>query len=399
MQELIKITLKARKEDAVKRNHPWIFSGAIKQIEGNQIDGAIAEVYSDSGVYLGTGHYQQSSIMVRLFSFAPQKPGIPDEMFWFSKLSTALNLRTALGLTSNPRTNAYRLVHGEGDLMPGLIIDFYAGNAVIQAHSIGMHFERQKIKNALLMLYKNELESVYYKSSDTLPGQLASQTEDCCLFGQASKTTILENGLKFNVNWEEGQKTGFFLDQRDNRELVGKLSKGKTVLNTFCYTGGFSVYALKSGAKEVVSIDSSRKAITLTDENVKLNNSEGNQHKSICSDTMQYLKECPSSYYDLIILDPPAYAKHNSARHNAIQGYKRLNQLAMEKLKTEGLLFTFSCSQVVDMQLFSSSVVAAAIASGRQARILYRLNQPADHPISAFHPEGEYLKGLVLQII
>lgn len=399
MNSLVKIYLKNGKEDALRRRHPWVFSGAVKRIDGEPVDGCVAEVYSERGEYMGTGHFQQSSIMVRIFSFAPEKPGIPDSGFWQEKLQTAFTLRNALTLADNSQTNAYRLVHGEGDLMPGLIIDMYDGNAVMQAHSIGMHTEREKLTRALQGVYSERLKSVFYKSTDTLPSQMTSETQDHFLFGSAGETIISENDCKFKVNWQEGQKTGFFLDQRENRQLLGNLSQGKKVLNTFCYTGGFSVYALKNGAQEVHSVDSSKKAIALTTDNVELNFGSQASHQSICADTMQFLKNCQQDFYDIIILDPPAYAKHNSARHNAIQGYKRLNMMAMEKIKRNGILFTFSCSQVVDSQLFRGTVIAAAIASGRQARILYQLSQPADHPVNAFHPEGEYLKGLVLQII
>jgi 23S rRNA (cytosine1962-C5)-methyltransferase len=390
--KLAKIILKSGKDDAVRRFHPWVFSGAIKKIEGNVEDGDIVEVYSNHDEYLATGHYQNGTIMVRLFSFSQM---IPDDNFWKSKIQKAYELRTILGLTDNKVTNVYRLVHAEGDGLPGLIIDFYNGTAVIQTHSIGMHMIKDQLVKALKEVYGDKLKAVFDKSSETMPKQSPIKTVDSYLFGSANETVVLENDSKFYVEWEGGQKTGFFIDQRENRDLLKKYSKGKTVLNTFCYTGGFSVTALKAGAKLVHSVDSSKKAIDLTEKNIQLNEFTEKQHQSIAADVIDYMKDVDNKY-DVIILDPPAFAKHQDAKHHAIQGYKRLNAQAIKQIKPGGILFTFSCSQVVDKNLFSSTIVSAAIQVGRNVKILHRLSQPPDHPISAFHPEGEYLKGLVL---
>lgn len=389
---LAKIILKSGKDDAVRRFHPWVFSGAIKKIEGNVDDGDIVEVYSNHDEYLATGHYQNGTIMVRLFSF---KQIIPDNDFWKSKIQKAYDLRKLVGLVDNENTNVYRLVHAEGDGLPGLIIDFYNGTAVIQTHSIGMHMIKDQLIKALTEVYGDKLKAVFDKSSETMPKQSSIKPTDSYIFGGSSETVVLENDSKFHVEWEGGQKTGFFIDQRENRDLLKKYSKGKTVLNTFCYTGGFSVTALKAGAKLVHSVDSSKKAIDLTDRNIELNNFTEKQHQSIAADVIDYLKDIDNKY-EVIILDPPAFAKHQDAKHHAVQGYKRLNAQAIKQIKPGGILFTFSCSQVVDKNLFSSTVVSAAIQVGRNVKILHRLSQPPDHPVSAFHPEGEYLKGLVL---
>lgn len=390
--KLAKIILKSGKDDAVRRFHPWVFSGAIKKIEGNVEDGDIVEVYSNHDEYLATGHYQNGTIMVRLFSFFQM---IPDDQFWNSKIKKAYELRELLGLTKSESTNVYRLVHAEGDGLPGLIIDFYNGTAVIQTHSIGMHMIKDQLVKALTEVYGDKLKAVFDKSSETMPKQSSIKTVDSYLYGSASETVVLENDSKFYVEWEGGQKTGFFIDQRENRDLLKKYSNGKIVLNTFCYTGGFSVTALKAGAKLVHSVDSSKKAIDLTEKNIQLNGFTKKQHQSIAADVIDYMKDVDNKY-DVIILDPPAFAKHQDAKHHAIQGYKRLNAQAIKQIKPGGILFTFSCSQVVDKNLFSSTVVSAAIQVGRNVKILHRLCQPPDHPISAFHPEGEYLKGLVL---
>ncbi|NVO01242.1 MAG: class I SAM-dependent rRNA methyltransferase [Bacteroidetes bacterium] len=389
---MAKIILKSGKDDAVRRFHPWVFSGAIKKIEGNVDDGDIVEVYSNHDEYLATGHYQNGTIMVRLFSF---KQIIPDNDFWKSKIQKAYDLRKLVGLVDNENTNVYRLVHAEGDGLPGLIIDFYNGTAVIQTHSIGMHMIKDQLIKALTEVYGDKLKAVFDKSSETMPKQSSIKPPDSYIFGGSSETVVLENDSKFHVEWEGGQKTGFFIDQRENRDLLKKYSKGKTVLNTFCYTGGFSVTALKAGAKLVHSVDSSKKAIDLTDRNIELNNFTEKQHQSIAADVIDYLKDIDNKY-EVIILDPPAFAKHQDAKHHAVQGYKRLNAQAIKQIKPGGILFTFSCSQVVDKNLFSSTVVSAAIQVGRNVKILHRLSQPPDHPVSAFHPEGEYLKGLVL---
>jgi 23S rRNA (cytosine1962-C5)-methyltransferase len=387
-----KVILKSGKDEAVRRFHPWVFSGAIKKMDGEPQEGDVVEVYSNHDEYLGTGHYQASSITVRVFSFQQVEP---DYEFWKSKLVKAYEYRKELGLTDNPETNVYRLVHAEGDGLPGLIIDYYNGTIVMQMHSIGMHFIREYLVNALKDIYGDKLKAVYDKSSETLPKSANLNQRDGYLFGKADTNEVLEYGHKFIVDWEAGQKTGFFVDQRENRKLLEKYVKDKTVLNTFCYTGGFSVYALKAGAAEVHSVDSSKKAIDLTEKNILANNLETAKHQSIQTDAIDYLKDIEGKY-DVIILDPPAFAKHNDAKHNALQGYKRINLQAIKQIKKGGFIFTFSCSQVVDKFLFNSIVASAAILSGRNVKVIHQLTQPADHPVSAFHPEGEYLKGLVL---
>ncbi len=389
-----KIVLKSGKDDAVLRQHPWVFSGAIKKTYGNPQEGDIVDVYNNKDRFLGCGHWQNGSIAVRVFSFEPIEI---DSNFWKSKLEMAYKVRQSLGLTDNAETNVYRLVFAEGDGLPGLIIDFYNGAAVIQAHSIGMYLLRKEFTKVLQDIYGDKLHTVYSKSKGSLPKNIAFEVENEFLFGDKESEIVLEGNNKFEVNWVNGQKTGFFIDQRFNRELVGKYSKGRSVLNTFCYTGGFSVYALQQDAKLVHSVDSSAKAIDLTDQNIKLNGFEGDAHKSFAIDTMSFLQEMEESY-DLIILDPPAYAKHRDVRHKAVQGYKRLNAVALKKIAPGGILFTFSCSQVVDRRLFESTVLAAAIQSGRKIRVLHHLSQPADHAASIYHVEGEYLKGLVLYV-
>ncbi|MCF8298453.1 MAG: class I SAM-dependent rRNA methyltransferase [Saprospiraceae bacterium] len=392
MKQLTKIMLKSGKEASPRRFHPWIFSGAIKKIYGAVTDGDIVEVVSNHDEFLGMGHYQDGSIAVRIISFEKIEP---NQEFWFNRIKSAYDFRKAIGLVDNKETNCYRLVHAEGDGLPGLIIDFYNGTAVMQAHSVGMYEARNQITEALKNIYGETLKAVYNKSSDTIPKYLNFETEDGYLYGESEVTVVVENGCKFNIEWETGQKTGFFIDQRDNRELLAKYSKGRKVLNTYCYTGGFSVYALKAGAELVHSVDSSKKAIELTDKNIELNDFPSENHKSFAIDTMQFLNEMQDDY-DLIILDPPAFAKHQNVRHNAVVGYKRINAQAIKMIKSGGILFTFSCSQVVDRKLFESTVSAAAIQSGRKVKVLHHLSQPADHAVSAFHPEGEYLKGLVL---
>jgi 23S rRNA (cytosine1962-C5)-methyltransferase len=392
MSTFTKVILKSGKDEAVRRFHPWVFSGAIKKMDGKPQEGDVVEVYSNHDEYLGTGHYQASSITVRVFSFQQVEP---DYEFWKSKLVKTYEYRKELGLTDNPETNVYRLVHAEGDGLPGLIIDYYNGTIVMQTHSIGMHFIREHLVNTLKEIYGNKLKAVYDKSSETLPKSANLNQKDGYLFGKADTNEVLEYGHKFIVDWEAGQKTGFFVDQRENRKLLEKYSNGKSVLNTFCYTGGFSVYALKAGAAEVHSVDSSKKAIDLTEKNILANNLETAKHQSIQTDAIDYLKEIEGKY-DVIILDPPAFAKHHDAKHNALQGYKRINLQAIKQVKKGGFIFTFSCSQVVDKFLFNSTVASAAILSGRNVKIIHQLSQPADHPVSAFHPEGEYLKGLVL---
>lgn len=396
MQSITQIVLNPGKELALQRNHPWVFSGAIKKINGPATTGSLVEVFSNKQEFMGTGIYQDGTIAVRIMAFAPERPQALDRAFWKSKLENAYNLRVTLGLANNPQTNAYRLVHGEGDNMPGLIIDYYAGHIVIQVHSTGLYSYLEPITLALKDIYGDKLQNIYDKSRDTLPSKYFDNTNPEGVISQnPSPILVKENGNKFYVDIEKGQKTGFYLDQRDNRQLLSLYSKGKDVLNTFSYSGGFSVYALKAGAKSVHSIDSSAKAIELTKNNVALNLGEDSPHEAICQDTLEYLHYGEKTY-DVIILDPPAFAKHTHARHNAIQGYKRLNLEALKKIRKGGILFTFSCSQVVDKALFRSTVMAAAIQSGRRVRILHQLSQPCDHPVNIFHPEGEYLKGLVL---
>jgi 23S rRNA (cytosine1962-C5)-methyltransferase len=394
-----KVILKKGKEISIQRLHPWIFSGAIQKLEGQVTDGCWVEVVDFKDHALGFGHYQHGSIAVRMLSFKVESP---TENFWTSKISDALSLRESAGLP-DAQTNAFRLIHGEGDGLPGLIIDLYADVLVVQAHSAGMHLDRHNIARALQGVFQNNLRAIYYKSQSTLPGKMRDAGADEYLLGPDSdrdtltKHTIVENGNQFYIDWQEGQKTGFFLDQRDNRKLLGAFSKDKKVLNTFCYTGGFSVYALNAGAALVHSVDSSQKAIDLTIKNISLNGFDPEVHQSFVTDTFDFLKD-KQNEYDVVILDPPAFAKHRDARHQAVRGYQRLNAEAMRAIKTGGILFTFSCSQVVDPQLFYDTIVSAAIQSGRDISVLHHLSQPADHPVSIFHPEGEYLKGLVLYV-
>jgi 23S rRNA (cytosine1962-C5)-methyltransferase len=392
--EYPKVVLKSGKDEAVRRFHPWIFSGAIKKIYGHPADGDLVEVFDNKDEFLAVGHFQNGSIAIRILSFTPV---IPNKNFWHQKISSAFKVRQLLGLTEGESINAYRLVHAEGDGMPGLIIDVYGSLAVMQSHSAGMHNNRNIIAEAIIEATHNRIETVYYKSSETLPQSIDRDECSGFLVGNETSIVIKEYGNKFNIDPVDGQKTGFFLDQRENRQLLAKYCVGMKVLNTFCYTGGFSVYALNSGAEIVHSVDSSRKAIALCSENIALNGYDPEKHLCIASDTLEYLKSSEEKY-DIIILDPPAYAKHMDVRHNAVQGYKRLNAMALEKIAAGGLLFTFSCSQVVDRRMFESTVMAAAIQAGRVARVLYHLSQPPDHPVSAFHPEGEYLKGMVVYV-
>ncbi|MCI5561295.1 MAG: class I SAM-dependent rRNA methyltransferase [Phocaeicola sp.] len=390
-----KVYLKAGKEESLKRFHPWIFSGAIARIENKPQEGEVVKVYTSKNEFIAIGHYQIGSIMVRVLSFKEENI---DEKFWETRLEEALNLRRSLGLVDNPENNTYRLVHGEGDNLPGLIIDIYGETAVIQSHSAGMHMERTKISNALIKVMKGYISHIYYKSETTLPfkADLLS-TENGFLIGGSTENVAIENGLKFQVDWLKGQKTGFFVDQRENRQLLEKYAKGRSVLNMFCYTGGFSFYAMRGGAHLVHSVDSSAKAISLTNENVALNFPSDERHQAFAEDAFKYLEEMGDKY-DLIVLDPPAFAKHRDALRNALRGYTKLNAKAFEKIKPGGILFTFSCSQVVSKQDFRTAVFTAAAQSGRSVSILHQLTQPADHPINIYHPEGEYLKGLVLYV-
>lgn len=388
-----RIFLKKGKEFSIQRFHPWIFSGAIQKMEGDTTDGCWVEVLDFKSTTLGFGHYQNGSIAVRMLSFSAQPPG---ENFWAEKLNRAFKTRIASGLPS-ATTNAFRLIHGEGDGLPGLIIDWYDGVAVVQAHSVGMHNDRHQIAAGLQKNLEG-LKAIYYKSQSTLPGKMRDADQDEYLLGMGIVPHIvLEYGNKFYIDWEEGQKTGFFLDQRENRKLLADFSKGKNVLNTFCYTGGFSIYALNAAAAVVHSVDSSQKAIDLTQKNLDLNGFSPNLHQCFAVDTFDFIKD-KQDFYDVIVLDPPAFAKHRDARHQAVRGYQRLNSEAMRIIRAGGILFTFSCSQVVDRQLFYDTIVSAAIQAGRQIKVLHHLSQPADHPVSIFHPEGEYLKGLVLYV-
>ena len=393
---LKKVTLKPAKDKSIKRFHPWIFSGAIKTMDSGCKDGEIVNIYSNKGKFLGTGHYQDGSISIRVFEFTEQEINFN---YWKNKLQNAYKLREKIGLVDATNTNIYRLVHAEGDDLPGLIIDFYNGTAVIQCHSIGMWLLKD-IFSQLLQSIIPELKAIYDKSAETLPSKHVEehQIENQFLWGE--KNAIFEGkeyDNQFSINWITGQKTGFFIDQRENRKLLGDLSKNKKILNTFCYSGGFSIYALNNGAKEVHSLDSSKKAIDLLENNIALINDYQNNHKSIVADAMDYIKNVDADY-DIIILDPPAFAKHMNARHKAIQGYKRLNARAIEQIKPGGVIFTFSCSQVIGKELFRNTILSAGINAGRKIKILHQLHQPADHPVNIFHPESEYLKGLVIQV-
>ncbi len=390
-----RIILKRGKEDSLLRFHPWIFSGAIHQKDTSLTDGEVADVYTHDGKFIAVGHYQPSSIEVRVLSFEERNI---DESFWYERLSSALKMRQSLGLI-NAENNSYRLVHGEGDNLPGLIIDIYADTAVIQSHSVGMHLAHKQISASLQAVMGDVLKNIYYKSENTLQGRDEMVMENSYLLGGKSVNNVaLENGLKYYADWEKGQKTGFFIDQRDNRALLGKYAKGRSILNMFCYSGGFSLYGLRGDAKLVHSVDSSAKAIVLTDENVKINFGEDDRHKSFAEDAFKYLRDMDKDVYDLIVLDPPAFAKHRGAIKNALQGYKRLNAVAFEKIKTGGVLFTFSCSQAISKEAFRLAVFSAAAQTGRKVRILHQLTQPDDHPVNIYHPEGEYLKGLVLYV-
>lgn len=390
---MIHITLRHGKEQSVKRLHPWIFSGAIANLSGLPNEGDLVQVYSADKEFLAIGHYQKSSIAVRILSF---EDIAIDQNFWNERIASAFNYRKQLGLVNNPDTNCYRLVHGEGDNLSGLVIDFYNGTAVVQCHSVGMFKNLDSIVKALQYTMGKELTAIYNKSESTLPFKAGIETKDGLIWGEITSENALEYGNSFFIDWIQGQKTGFFIDQRENRKLVEQYAKGKSVLNTFCYTGGFSVYALRGGAKNVVSVDCSARAIELTDKTVAMNFPAAS-HTSVVSDTFKYLDNNKDEF-DLIILDPPAFAKHGKVLNNALQGYKRLNMKAIEQIKKGGILFTFSCSQAVSKEEFRKSVFAAAANTKRNVRILHQLTQPADHPISIYHPEGEYLKGLVLQI-
>jgi 23S rRNA (cytosine1962-C5)-methyltransferase len=389
-----KIFLKAGKEQSLKRFHPWVFSGAIGKSEGKLEEGDPVNVYSADGEFLAMGHCQIGSIAVRLLSFVEV---IPDFDFWKTKIEKAWNLRKTLGLTENSETSVFRLVHAEGDGMPGLIVDYYHGTAVMQMHTVGMYLVRDLLTKALREVLGDKLKAVYDKSEKSLPFKAGVESADSYLFGENIETEVLENGLRFKVDWLEGQKTGFFIDQRENRHLVQHYSANRDVLNMFCYTGGFSFYAMKGDARLVHSVDSSAKAIEMTNHNVALNFPGDNRHEAFAADAFEFMRDIKDKY-DLIILDPPAFAKHRDAVHQALQAYKRINTRAFEQIRSGGILFTFSCSQVVSKEKFREAVFSAAAISGRNVRILHQLTQPADHPVNIYHPEGEYLKGLVLYV-
>jgi len=394
-----KVILRPRREESILRFHPWVFSGAIADVVGDPREGDLVGVFSSDGKFLATGHYQIGSIAVRILSF-DEDPQQPD--FWVKMLSRALELRKACGLDGSAATTCYRLVHGEGDGLPGLIIDYYDGVCVLQAHSVGMFRAKGAISDALRTVYGERLKAVYDKSSGTAPFKAGLELVDGYLYRkpgfEGDEATVLENGNKFRVNWNEGQKTGFFLDQRENRLRVGQLARGRNVLNLFCYTGGFSVYALSGGALHVDSVDSSQRAMDMVDRNVALNGFAPERHSSFTADAIDFLKAVPEGKYDLMIVDPPAFAKHRGALKNALRAYQRLNEAAIAKVAPGGFVFTFSCSQVVDKEAFALAVFSAAAAAGRSVRILDRLNQPADHAVNIYHPEGEYLKGLLLYV-
>ncbi len=396
---MYKVILKKHREESLLRFHPWVFSGAIAQIVGNPEEGDVVDVYTSEGDFIACGHYQIGSIAVRVLSFETDTLG---DDFWEAAVRRAYLMRKSVGLTTSTSTNCYRLVHGEGDSLPGLVIDYYDGVCVLQAHSVGMFRAKKQICRALQSLYGDSLKAVYDKSSGTAPFKAGLDLVDGYLFRREgfedSSQLVLENGHKFIVNWTEGQKTGFFLDQRENRFLVGKYAAGRSVLNLFCYTGGFSIYALASGAVSVDSVDSSSKAMSLVYDNIRLNFGDSVSHKGYCTDAMDFLKNSPSGKYDLMIVDPPAFAKHRGALGNALRAYQRLNAAAIAKVALGGLIFTFSCSQVVDKEAFALAVFSAAAQTGRKVHILDRLNQPADHSVSIYHPEGEYLKGLLLYV-
>lgn len=389
-----KVFLKPGKEDSLKRFHPWVFSGAIARIEGNPEEGEIVDVYTSKKEFIACGHYQIGSIAVRVLTFHPETI---NHDFWKHKLEIAYNLRCSLDLAGNPINNTYRLVHGEGDNLPGLIIDVYNHTAVMQAHSVGMHVCRMEIADALVEIMGDVIQNIYYKSETTLPFKAELGQENGFIKGGSPENVAMEYGLKFHVDWLKGQKTGFFVDQRENRHLLEQYAKGRNVLNMFCYTGGFSFYAMRGGANLVHSVDSSAKAIDLTNQNVELNFPGDTRHQAFAEDAFKYLDRM-GDQYDLIILDPPAFAKHRDALRNALRGYSKLNAKAFEKIKPGGILFTFSCSQVVDKKDFRNAVFTAAAQSGRSVRILHQLTQPGDHPVNIYHPEGEYLKGLVLYV-
>ena len=389
-----KINLRRGKEESLKRFHPWVFSGAIESLDETIEEGDLVSVFTHDGKHIGNGHFQIGSIAVRILTFDDKEI---DEQFFTQRLLQAFKVRLSLGLL-RPDNNAFRLVHGEGDFLPGLVVDVYGNTAVVQAHSPGMHFARNIIAQGLTKLPDGIIQNVYYKSETTLPYKAQLDPQNQYIIGSYQTDEALENGLAFHVDWLKGQKTGFFVDQRENRSLLEKYSHGRKVLNMFCYTGGFSFYAMRGGAHSVHSVDSSAKAIKLTNDNVELNFPGDKRHTAFAEDAFKFLDNIKKDDYDLIILDPPAFAKHKSALKNALIGYRKLNAKAFEKIKSGGILFTFSCSQAIDKEMFRLAVFSAAAQVGRKVRILHQLHQPQDHPINIYHPEGEYLKGLVLQV-
>lgn len=390
------VYLKKGKEESLNRFHPWIFSGAIHHMEEGIEEGDIVNVFTAMNDFIAVGHYQIGSIAVRVLSFSEEEI---NHSFWCSHLESALKMRQRIGIADNDNNNTYRLVHGEGDALPGLIIDCYGETMVMQAHSVGMHASRKAVCHALVEVMGNRMKHVYYKSETTLPFKAELEQENDFIHGGTDNDIAIENGLKFHVDWLHGQKTGFFIDQRENRSLLEHYAKDKSVLNMFCYTGGFSVYAMRGQAKMVHSVDSSAKAIELTNRNIDLNFPGDKRHEAFCEDAFKYLDNTDNANkYDLIVLDPPAFAKHRKALHNALKGYTRLNVKGLQRIKQGGILFTFSCSQIVSKENFRNAVFTAAAQAGRKVRILHQLHQPADHPINIYHPEGEYLKGLVLYV-
>lgn len=392
---MVTITLKPGKEQSLLRFHPWIFSGAIAKTSGKPEEGEVVEVHDALGSFLALGHYQIGSIMVRILSFESIKI---DQDFYTKRIAEAYTMRKSIGLASSATTNAYRLIHGEGDYLPGLVIDMYNGVAVVQMHSVGMYRDREFIYKALIDVIGADLKAIYNKSEDTLPFKAGIEMQNAYVYGhRPDDMTAMENGLKFMPDWEHGQKTGFFVDQRENRALIERYSKGRNVLNMFCYTGGFSIYAMRGGATKVHSVDSSERAIELTIGNVELNFPGDTRHQATAEDAFKFMERTEGEF-DLMILDPPAFAKHYNVLNNALKGYRRLNTKAFEMIKPGGILFTFSCSQVVSKEVFRTMVFSSAAKARRRVSILHQLTQPADHPVNIYHPEGEYLKGLVLQV-
>jgi len=392
--EKISVILKSGKDQSLRRYHPWVFSGAIKKIKGQPAEGDLVHVYDNKDELLGIGHYQIGSIAVRILSFDNVQI---DRDFWKNKLQKAVELRKILGLLNNPETTVFRLINAEGDGFPGLIVDYYNGVLVMQAHSIGMYKNLELIAEILTELFDNKLKAVFNKSGSTLPYKADINKNNYYIFDKDKSFEVKENGLDFSVNWEDGQKTGFYIDQRENRSLLKRFSKDKKVLNLFGYTGGFSVYALSGGCKNVDTVDSSKKAIELANKNVEANFGPIDNHSGIVYDAFKYLDELDMDY-DIMVLDPPAFAKHHNVLQNALQGYKKLNRKAIQQINEGGILFTFSCSQVVSKENFKRMIFTAAAGAGREVRILYQMDQPSDHPVSVYHPEGEYLKGLVLKV-